>query len=1146
MALDMKIADFFGQLGFEVNEADIKKVRSSIKSIKTQLMSIKDTQINLTINPASVANVTRTANAASEALRNQLSRVTADAGAEGARAGESLSRNMQQSVAGAARRTMDPLRNSMERVFAEVSPEASIRSAARNARRIIQDVPGTLDSTSEARITRTRDRLSALQTQIRAGMGRVDIGFDESDLPLIREITTATEILQTRIRELGNAPARVNTGQFDRSLLRVNEAIRQAQDFPDQVLARSQISGNLERLRSIRANVPADRTGDVDLMRQLDVAEDRLRGQLRRRIEIDLDIQTRRGMQSISREIGNASAQSVQASNDLVERLITNPQRERARQQALLTQRQDLPTGERAALSEGINRNFQTGERELRAGLLRMDQDIQRIRTATQQLHAERRRLEQESGEVARRQLQSVLEQIRVNGRAEEQVARNTQRVREQMFVATEARINQAQRSTFQQFRSRIGEMRSLVQSLIVPLAAGFGLARIANTGREMESIAFALTAATGSAEQAAKDMKFLRVESFRLGLSFKDTAEQYKNLTAATNSAGMSTEDTREIFLGIVEASTALQLSQEDVKGTLRAMTQIMQKGKVSAEELRQQMGERLPIAINVAAKAMGVTTGELDKLLSTGKLTAKEFGPKFAQGLREFAKPALPLAVKSFSAELGLAKTAITDFFLGIGKAGLMDVFTSAIQGFRVALLGLEVVLKPIITTFNFLTLPIQAVIKLMSELNRSTEEGTENMEGFAHASKILVATMVAGFLFVARGAITTLTIAIGSKLLPMAARLAPALLAGTTAVTTLSGALVVLRTVALGALAVLGKLTFVAGIAIIISDFMEELAGTNRRTIFDIMEEKFPIIGGAIKFLQEALGAVFKITGRVLALFFAIFKDSLKIKDIWEEVSNIARDVTSEFDLSSKTIELMDSGFNGIKRTMLQMQKIWGALTSAFGGEEIFMDAQKQLFAMDKLQAVMDKDKKDKKEADPDFAKDVTLDEAGRGALSKKISSIFSTGIVTRDDLSKLRNVFGVSFKEFSTIVNKFNANVDQKGESGFFMNTILRQLSFKEEELAAITSNLSALAKDGKKFNVNLNPATRLPASTSSPKESVKSVDVTNQNQLGVTINIEGSVSPEEAKKIGGNVAIEIQDKLATLTIGALADAGGITT
>jgi hypothetical protein len=65
-----------------------------------------------------------------------------------------------------------------------------------------------------------------------------------------------------------------------------------------------------------------------------------------------------------------------------------------------------------------------------------------------------------------------------------------------------------------------------------------------------------------------------------------------------------------------------------------------MLSKGKVQAEELRGQLGERIPGAFQIAARAMGMTTSELDKFMSEGKLMAEEFLPKFSEQLkREFA---------------------------------------------------------------------------------------------------------------------------------------------------------------------------------------------------------------------------------------------------------------------------------------------------------------------------------------------------------------------------------------------------------------------------------------------------------------------------------------------------------------------------
>ena len=64
-----------------------------------------------------------------------------------------------------------------------------------------------------------------------------------------------------------------------------------------------------------------------------------------------------------------------------------------------------------------------------------------------------------------------------------------------------------------------------------------------------------------------------------------------------------------------------------EDMKAAMRATSQVFSKGKVSAEELRQQLGERLPGAFTLFADSMGKTPAELDKALEQGKVTLDDF---------------------------------------------------------------------------------------------------------------------------------------------------------------------------------------------------------------------------------------------------------------------------------------------------------------------------------------------------------------------------------------------------------------------------------------------------------------------------------------------------------------------------------------
>lgn len=158
----------------------------------------------------------------------------------------------------------------------------------------------------------------------------------------------------------------------------------------------------------------------------------------------------------------------------------------------------------------------------------------------------------------------------------------------------------------------------------------------IKQTGMEFERIDGILTKVTGSTSDAAREMQFIEKESQRLGRGLLVSAQGYSKLLAATEGTNVTVAQTRDIFTAISEASTVLGMSADDTAGAFRAIEQIMSKGKVQAEELRGQLGERLVGAFNQAALSMGITNQQLDKLLEQGQLAADTFLPNFAKQIR------------------------------------------------------------------------------------------------------------------------------------------------------------------------------------------------------------------------------------------------------------------------------------------------------------------------------------------------------------------------------------------------------------------------------------------------------------------------------------------------------------------------------
>lgn len=215
---------------------------------------------------------------------------------------------------------------------------------------------------------------------------------------------------------------------------------------------------------------------------------------------------------------------------------------------------------------------------------------------------------------------------------------------------------------------------------------AGIGLGLLSRSfldaGVRAQKLELQIRAATGGVKEAEQATKLLREESDRLGLEFETQVRGYAKLAASAKGTALEGENIAQTWIAIAEAGAGLQLSSEEVEGAITAVSQIISKGKVSAEELRQQLGERLPGAFQVAARSMDVTTQELDKLLSTGALTAEEFIPRFAKQLREEMGGAAEQGAQSFGAAMNRMRNLWFEFRAAVLGSGLLDFIRAGLN--------------------------------------------------------------------------------------------------------------------------------------------------------------------------------------------------------------------------------------------------------------------------------------------------------------------------------------------------------------------------------------------------------------------------------------------------------------------------------
>ncbi|MFM5944978.1 MAG: tape measure protein, partial [Dolichospermum sp.] len=133
------------------------------------------------------------------------------------------------------------------------------------------------------------------------------------------------------------------------------------------------------------------------------------------------------------------------------------------------------------------------------------------------------------------------------------------------------------------------------------------------------------------------REMKYAQGVANKLNVPVKEGIDAYSQLAIAARGTKLEGDGVKSLFEGISASLSALGITGQDASLVFMAYTQILAKGKLSMEELRQQLGEKFPPAMGVFAKSLGVSVGELNQLISKGAILSEDVLPKVAKTLNE-----------------------------------------------------------------------------------------------------------------------------------------------------------------------------------------------------------------------------------------------------------------------------------------------------------------------------------------------------------------------------------------------------------------------------------------------------------------------------------------------------------------------------
>lgn len=189
--------------------------------------------------------------------------------------------------------------------------------------------------------------------------------------------------------------------------------------------------------------------------------------------------------------------------------------------------------------------------------------------------------------------------------------------------------------------RNQLKSLAGTFQSFAASMGAGLGLyqlvSQMSSVAKELNTAKATLRNVSDSMADYSKSMTLARNLAKQYSQDMVSLMGNLASFQGSAKGTGIALSTVNDIFESLTKASAYFNLSSQQTSQVLTAVGQMMSKGTVQAQELKLQLANVLPGAFSIMARAVGVTTSELDKLMSQGKLAAKDVLPKFAAELNK-----------------------------------------------------------------------------------------------------------------------------------------------------------------------------------------------------------------------------------------------------------------------------------------------------------------------------------------------------------------------------------------------------------------------------------------------------------------------------------------------------------------------------
>jgi len=274
----------------------------------------------------------------------------------------------------------------------------------------------------------------------------------------------------------------------------------------------------------------------------------------------------------------------------------------------------------------------------------------------------------------------------------------------------------------------------------------------VLSTAMKFETLRKTIDFVAGDKTAGKKMFDFAEKEASRTNTNLLSTAEGFTKLSIAARGTKLEGELIKEIFSALTQAAGTFGLTAEETSGAILAVTQMIGKGVVSAEELRGQLAERVPGAFQIAARSMQMTEQQLFKLMAAGQLASVDFLPKFARQLYMETSKGIGGPSLTAQASLTALQNSFSRFSANFGKI-ILPSYSYGLQalgkGLDLITVNLENLFK-VAATFSFayfsgnISIILKSILSYPFALNKAIFAVTKFQQVFAIAASSVAQIM------------------------------------------------------------------------------------------------------------------------------------------------------------------------------------------------------------------------------------------------------------------------------------------------------------------------------------------------------------------------------------------------------------------